>query len=294
MNLMAIKKFKNYTKIKKINMKKTSWFILFLLISTIAQAQQENEKIGNIFQGTRFVNSQSANLADDGELMLLIQHRFGDISDGLYQFFGLDQANMRIGFEYGLSDNINLGIGRSTMMKTYDAFGKVRFAEQSSSFPLSIVITAAGSVPTIRDIFPESNNQFSDKFSGNVQLHLAKTIGNFGLQVSPGYIKTGYLPAKQDDFSFMTLGIGGSVRASKKVSFNLEYLYFNENLSDQKPLSIGVDLDTGGHLFQLVLSNSQAMFDQSLFTNTTGDWTKGKLFFGFNLIREFKLKYEEY
>lgn len=267
---------------------------IFLLIFSTLNAQEKDEVkiVKNVFKGTRFVNSQSSNLTKNGELMLLIQHRFGEISGGTYQFFGLDQATMRLGFEYGFGDNINIGFGRSTMMKTYDAFGKIRIAQQSNHFPLSIVVTTGGSMPTIRNYFPDSSDNFSNKASGNFQLHLAKTFEKFGLQFTPGYIKTGFLPTERENFAMMTFGFGGSVRASKKVSINLEYLHhFEEGLSTQKPLSVGVDIDTGGHLFQLVLTNSQAMTDQSLYTNTYSHWTKGNIYFGFNLIREFKIKY---
>ncbi len=275
--------------------KKTIWLISFLVILHHVHAQEENIAVQNVFKGTRLVNAQSANLAKQGELHMQIQHRFGDISGGMYELFGLDQASMRLGFEYGIGKNWDIGVGRSSMFKTYDASVKFRIANQSGTFPLTIVSTAEGSVPTIRDYFPESLNNFSDKFSGNVQFHVAKTIGIFGLQVTPGYLHTGYLLTEEENFDIFTLGFGASVKLAKKVSVNLEYLHhFEDELTANKPLSIGVDLDTGGHLFQIMVTNSQAMYNQALYTNTYGDWTKGHLYFGFNLIREFKLKYTDY
>lgn len=269
-------------------------FTLICAVLFIYTNAQEIESTKNTFRGTRFVNAQSANLAKNGDLLLQIQHRFGDISGGGYELFGLDQASMRIGFEYGFGDDFNLGIGRSTYMKTFDAFGKYRLLQQNSNFPLTIVVNAGGSVPSIHYYFPEEYDNFSDKVSLNAQLHVATTIKNIGFQISPGYLKTGYLMDEQQNLSIFTLGVGGSVKISKKVSANIEYLHpFSSNLNGQNPLSLGVDLDTGGHLFQLILSNSQRMFDQALYTQTTGDWTKGSLFFGFNLVREFHLKYNE-
>lgn len=269
--------------------------IIFLLsLFNFSINAQETEITKNAFQGTRFVNSQSVNLAKKGELLMFIQHRFGDINGGAYEFFGLDQASMRIGFEYGFGKNFNLGIGRSTYLKTFDTFGKFRIVQQSNNFPFSMVITAGGSVPSIKNYFPEKYNNFSDKVSANAQIHLATTINSIGFQISPGYLNTGYLLSENNSFSIFTLGMGGSVKISKKVSANIEYLHnFNSQISNINPLSFGVDLDTGGHLFQLVLSNSQRMFDQAFYTGTTGDWTKGSLFFGFNLIRGFNLKYYE-
>ncbi|WP_167616734.1 DUF5777 family beta-barrel protein [Maribellus sediminis] len=273
-------------------MKQRFWLVVFLVFVSGALAAQDDE-VKNAFQGNRLVNGQSTNLSKDGELDLLIQHRFGDISGGLYELFGLDLASMRLGFEYGLGNNLNLGIGRSTWLKTYDAFAKYSFVQQNSSFPFSAVVSAGGSVPTIRDYFPDEYDQFSDKFSWNAQLNLSKTMGSFALQLSPGFMKTGYLLDVGDDLSMFTLGTGAAVRISKKVSANLEYLIpFDDEIPGDNALSLGVDIDTGGHLFQLVLSNNNRMYDQAVYTNTTGSWGDGHLYFGFNLIRKFKLKYD--
>jgi hypothetical protein len=224
--------------------------------------------------------------------MLLIQHRFGDISGGLYELFGLDQASMRIGFEYGLGKGFNAGIGRSTYLKTFDGFIKQRIVGQSESFPFTAVLTAGASVPTIKNYFPETANSFSDKLSSNLQLHVAKTFEKLAFQVSSGFMRTGYLIEEAENLDLFTLGVGASVKLGKKVSANIEYLHpFHEKLSGAKPLSLGVDIDTGGHLFQLMISNNQRMFDQAVYTQTSGDWSTGNLFFGFNLIREFRLKY---
>jgi len=269
-------------------MNKVLVYFLFLHSTISGLKAQEIEKIENNFQGTRFVNSQSANLAEKGELQLFIQHRFDDISGGFYELFGLDQASMRLGFEYGFGRNFNLGVGRSTWLKTFDAFTKIQIVQQSSNFPFSTIVSAGGSLPTIRDYFPDQNNNFSDKASGNIQIHMAKTIGKISFQLSPGFLKTGFLPDIDKNLSLFTLGTSGSMSISKKVSINAEYLIpFSDEINGENALSVGVDLDTGGHLFQLILSNNQRMFHQAIYTNTTGKWADGKLFFGFNLIREF-------
>ena len=281
--------------IKKILL--AGYLAMFLLP---ARAQETGDgKIDNIFKGTRLVNAHSSNLPEPGELLLLIQHRFGNISEGMYEFFGLDQATMRLGFEYGIAKNLALGIGRNSMFKTYDGFIKFRVVQQSSHFPLTVATTFGASIPSEKNYFPEEIKNFSDKYSGNAQIHLAKTIGIIGLQVTPGYLYTGYYKDTETNsyknFDVVTLGLGGSVKVSKKVFVNLEYLHhFNDNITANKPLSAGVDLVYGGHLFQLMVINSQAMFNQALYTNTYGDFTKGNIYFGFNLIRKFKLKYNDY
>jgi len=266
-------------------MKKYLIFFLFVL-TAFSVLSQDNEPVSNSFQGTRLVNAHSANVVEKGEMLLLIQHRFGDISGGLYQLFGLDQASMRLGFEYGVTENFTIGLGRSTYLKTYDAFGKVRIAAQNTAFPLTIVMNAGGYIPTLRNFYPET----ADKFSWMAQLHLARTFDKVSFQVSPGYLSTGYIMGPNKSLSVFTTGLGGSVKLTNKMSLNIEYLLnFNDEILNSNPLSLGMDLDTGGHLFQLVISNNQRMFDREVFTGATGDWTKGNLFFGFNLIREFDI-----
>jgi len=276
-------------------MKKIAISFFAVILGLWLNAQEEEVKpVKNIFQGNRFVNLQSANVASKKELQMFIQHRFGNISGGFYELFGLDQASMRLGFEYGFTKNFTFGIGRSTYLKTFDSFLKFRILTQTESFPLTTTITASGSVPTMKDVFPEEYNDFSKKASGNVQLHVAKSFKWFAIQVSPGYIETGYIPIEKNSYSFFTVAAGGSVKISKKVSANVEYLYrFEDKIDYVNPLSFSVDLDTGGHLFQILISNTQQMYDQAIITNPIGDWSKGNLFLGFNLVRGFNFnKYD--
>lgn len=263
---------------------------LLLVVGSNAQ-EEEIKPVKNIFQGTRFINLQSANVASKNELQMLIQHRFGNINGGFYEFFGLDEASMRLGFEYGLTKNFTVGIGRSSYMKTFDSFLKYRLLTQSLSFPLTVTASLTGSFPTIKDVIPEEYNSLSEKASGNVQLHVSKSFKSFGFQVSPGYIGTGYIPVENDSYSFFTLGFGGSVKLAKKVSANIEYLYrFEDQIDYVNPLSASIDIKTSGHLFQIIISNAQQMFDQAIITNPMGDWTEGSIYLGFNLVRGFHFK----
>jgi hypothetical protein len=273
-------------------MKKITITSIIIILYLGIQAQDEVKVVKNVFQGTRFINLHSANVAKKNELQLLIQHRFGDISGGFYDYFGLDYASMRLGFEYGITKDLNLGIGRSSYWKTYDSFIKYRFLTQSSIMPVTLTATVAGSLPTIRNMIPEEYSDFSRKVSGSVQLHLAKSFNNFALQVSPGYITTGYIPVENNSYSFVTTAFGGTFKLAKKVTFNIEYLYrFENKIDNTNPLSASIDLGTSGHLFQIMVSNVQQMYDKGIITNPDGgDWTDGHLFLGFNLIRAFNFK----
>jgi hypothetical protein len=277
-------------------MKKIALSILSLLFVVGLFAQEEEVKpVKNVFQGTRFINLHSANVPAKNELQMLIQHRFGDISGGFYDFFGLDYASMRLGFEYGITNDLNVGIGRSNYMKTFDSFIKYRILKQSASMPLTLTATVAGSFPTIKDVIPDEYDSFGEKASGDIQFHLARSFKNFGFQVSPGYIGTGYIPDENNvysEHSFFTLGFGGSARLAKKITFNIEYLYrFEDEIENTNPLSASIDIGTSGHLFQIMISNVQQMYDQGIITNPAGgDWTEGHLYLGFNLIRGFNFK----
>jgi hypothetical protein len=273
-------------------MKKIAVSILSLLLFFGTNAQEEEKPVKNTFMGTRFINLHSANVAQKNELQMLIQHRFGDISGGFYDFFGLDYASMRLGFEYGITKNLNIGVGRSSYMKTFDSFLKYRFLTQSSNMPLTLTATVAGSFPTIKNVIPDEYSDFSEKASSDIQLHLARSFKNFAVQVSPGYIGTGYIPGENNSYSFFTTAFGGAVKLAKKVTFNIEYLYlFEDEIKNTNPLSASVDIGTSGHLFQIMISNVQQMYDQGIITNPLGgDWTEGHLFLGFNLIRSFNFK----
>jgi len=272
----------------------TVLFLFAILFTENLFAQDETAPLKNAFRGTRYINLHSANVADKYELQMFIQHRFGNINGGFYNLFGLDESSSRIGFEYGLFNNFNIGVGRSSYMKTFDSFLKYRILTQTSSVPLTVTAYAGGSLPTIKNVIPDAFNSFSEKASGNIQLLIAHSWKTIGVQLSPGFISTGYIPAANTSNSFFTLGLGGSAKLSKKVSANLEYLHrFEDKLFSTNPLSASIDIDTGGHLFQIMISNTQQMFDQAIITNPAGDWSEGSLFFGFNLVREFNFKQYE-
>ncbi len=270
-------------------MNKITLSVLSILLFFGTKAQEVEKPLKSVFMGTRLINLQSANVPAKNEFQMLIQHRFGDISGGFYDFFGLDYASMRLGFEYGITKDLNLGIGRSSYIKTFDSFIKYRILTQSSTMPLTLTASVAGSLPTIKNVIPDAYSDFIEKASGDIKLHLAKSFKNFAVQVSPGYIGTGYIPVENDSYSFFTMAFGGAVKLAKKVTFNIEYLHrFEDEIDYSNPFSASIDLGTSGHLFQIMISNVQQMYDQGIITNPEGgDWTEGHLFLGFNLIRSF-------
>jgi len=111
------------------------------------------EKISGAFRSTRVINAHSIEMLRKGSLDFRILHRFGFVNSGIKQLFGLDQASMRLSFDYGISNNFTVGLGRSTYRKELDLFGKLRLLQQSrgaKNMRISLVL-AAGAIPDVVD-----------------------------------------------------------------------------------------------------------------------------------------------
>ncbi|MDX9880811.1 MAG: DUF5777 family beta-barrel protein [Prolixibacteraceae bacterium] len=283
-------------------MKRIATFFL-LFFSLQAFSQELNDLItpitdtnmdlpGDLFRGSRLGNGHTTRLSHDGELTMIVSHRFGEIKGGMYELFGLDQATMRIGFEYGFSDRFNLGFGRSTYQKTYDLFAKYKLFRSTGQKPIESAVAGGFSIPTIKNLFPTGNNNVNDRSSYWGQLLLAVPLPSFSLQAMPTFLRSNYLPQTGKANNVFSLGAGASARLSKMVSLNVEYYYHISNTypDASNPLTFGVDIETGGHLFQLIVSNTQTMFEKGFLSDNHGHWGDGNIYFGFNLIRVFYLK----
>ncbi|MEG1229986.1 MAG: DUF5777 family beta-barrel protein [Flavobacterium sp.] len=275
---------------------------LLLLLSSSAIFAQEDDLLKQIdtlstssnfappaFKGLQIVTGQSTKLAAKGDLYFVVAHRFGDVSEGFKNFFGLDDAATKIGFIYGLSDNLSLSLSRETFMKTYDAGIKYRIIKQSEKFPVEVVgyHTVALNSELDTDDFPKL--EFANRLSYLSQVLISRRFSeSFSLQLSPSYVhKNLYMP-NVDEKDQMLAGFGGRYKISKRVSINAEYFVnFSESDVYKNPASLGLDIETGGHVFQLLFSNSQINSDIGYLTNATGDWGKGNIYFGFNLYRVF-------
>lgn len=275
---------------------------MFLLLSSSAIFAQEDDLLKQIdtlsvssdftppaFKGLQVVTGQSTKLAAKGDLYFVVAHRFGDVSEGFDNFFGLDDAATKIGFIYGLSDNLSLSLSRETFMKTYEGSIKYRIVKQSDKFPVEVVgyHTVALNSELDKDDFPKL--EFSNRISYLSQVLISRRFSeSFSLQLSPSYVHKNLYAPNTDEKEQMLAGFGGRYKISKRVSVNAEYFVnFSESDVYKNPLSLGVDIETGGHVFQLLFSNSQVNSDIGYLTNAAGDWGKGNVYFGFNLYRVF-------
>jgi hypothetical protein len=264
---------------------------------------EENQEVTSAFKSLKIINFESTKLVAKKELFLVIAHRFDYINNGFDNFFGLDNANTQIRFAYGLSDRITIQASRSGFEKTYDLSVKYLLINQKSNgFPFTILgfNSIAVNSEMKKDLYP--NLKFSNRLAYTTQLLISRKFSDkLSMQVIPTYFhentitdqydnnKNIILPNPQDNSQFM-IGIGGRYKITNRLSVNADYgLHLNRTKTSiyRNPLSLGVDLDTGGHIFQMHFTNAKAMHETGFMGKTNGDWGKGEIAFGFNLIRVF-------
>jgi opacity protein-like surface antigen len=266
------------------------------LLAILDEETEEVEtKVEAIFKGTRLINGHTVETRDRNNLDFIISHRFGRLNGGAYEFFGLDQSNVRLGLDYGLTDNINLGIGRSSFEKTFDGYFKYAFVHQTSgkrNVPVSATLLSSISIKTLRQREFEELT-FSQKIAYTHQVLIARKFSSaFSMQVMPTLVHFNAIEPTDERNNAFAAGIGGRIKLNKRVSLNAEYYY---QFQRKDPLSknviaIGFDIETGGHVFQLQLTNAQAMIEKGFLAETTGDFFNGDIHFGFNISRTFQLK----
>ena len=262
-------------------------------------APETTEYASATFKSSRVVNLHSPERVAPGAMEFRISHRFGPLNGGFYQLFGLDQASVRFGFDFGLTDRLMVGVGRSTYEKTYDGFVKAAILRQSTgkkTMPVSAVWVTNMSVNSLRWAQPDRDNLFSSRLAFVHQLVLARKFSDrFSAEVVPTWVHLNLVQRNEDLNDIPALGIAGRLKLTKRTSFNLEYIL---RLADAtapnvaaytNSFSVGFDIETGGHVFQLHLTNSLAMMEKGFIAETSDEWGKGGIHFGFNVTRNFTL-----
>lgn len=261
------------------------------LLSEINSEAEEDFKSA-AFKGLKIVNFESTKMVSKQELYFVVSHRFGSVETGLKDFFGLDQAVTRLNLIYGISDGINLGVSRSSFRKIYESSLKIRLLrEKKGGFPFTVVSSSNILINTSLDKEILPGLEFKNRLGYTTQLLISKKFNtNFSLQLMPTFFHDNYVDVDEQDNSQYVIGFGGRHKLSKRWSINFDYgLHLNraETSPFNNPLSIGFDLETGGHVFQLHFTNAQPMNTNGFLGQGTGDWGNGDIFFGFNLSRIF-------
>jgi hypothetical protein len=284
--------------------------LLLICISTAAVAQDdllkeleknqapEVEYIEQTFKGTRLVNGQSVETKGQGELEFIFAHRFGPMNGGLYELFGLDQAYVRLGLEYGVTDRLGFGFGRNSVDKTMDAYGRLKILRQSRGAKvMPVTITAFGQaairMSPRKEDDPTGTLTAVNRMSYTAQLLIARKFSSvLSFQLMPTMVHRNRVDQTIEDNDQFAIGVGGRLKVSRSVALTTEY-YYRLNTFETNPnkdvLGFGIDIETGGHVFQLVLTNTRGLTERAWLTETTGDFFDGDIHLGFNITRTFQL-----
>ncbi len=254
---------------------------------------EETDFVSNTFKGTRVINSQSIEMLGKANMDYRISHRFGTLDGGLYTLYGMDQAYQRMSFTFGLSDLVNIEVGRSSVNKVYDGTIKWKLMRQATNKKLnalSIVYVANIAYQTQKQA-QYANLAFENKLFYTHQLLIAKKFNEkLSLQLMPTIVHRNFIDSAKYKNTIISIGATGRYKLTRKLAITGEYFYVLPNqIADRfkNSASIGVDIETGGHVFQLHLTNSLGMNEKGFIAETEDSWLKNQLHFGFNISRVF-------
>jgi hypothetical protein len=251
------------------------------------------------FKSTRIINGHSIERMQEGQLDVRISHRFGELNTGAYNLWGLDQANIHFSLEYGITNWVMVGVGRGTYQKTYDGFLKFSILRQSTgerNMPVSLSLFSSAAYNTLKWNKEGTLNEW-DRMTYVAQLLVARKFNErFSLEINPTYVHRNMVPTELDPNDLWSVGAGLRFKLTKRFSLLAEYYFVIPPLNDYRstttynPLAIGVDIETGGHVFTIMLTNSLAMIEKGFIGETTGRWQDSGIHLGFNISRVFNLK----
>lgn len=269
------------------------------LLNLLGEEEKTTDYTLNAFKSTRVISSHSMEMLPVGALDFRILHRFGQLSQGPKDLFGLDNASMRMAFDYGITPNLTAGIGRSTNRKEIDGFLKYRILWQSKgkrNIPFSLIwasgITINGQSSPFSD--PDIEVTFARRIAYYHQLIIGRKFSNkFTMQIAPVLVHRNIVENELVPNNLYAIEIGGRYKLSQRIALMWDYHYVLNRFPKQalaNPLSIGVDIETGGHVFQLHFSNAVGMNERAVIADENGNWFKGNIRFGFNMSRIFQIK----
>lgn len=262
------------------------------------EIEEDAVEVAYTFKSTRIINAHSIERMKAHQLDFRINHRFGELNSGAYDFWGLDNALVSIGFDYGITDWLMVGYRRSTYEKTYDGslkFSLFRQMTGNKSFPVAISYFTNAAIKTLKPELIDANRNeitFQNRLGFTHELLVARKFSEaISLQLMPTYVHRNLVNYDEENDIF-SCGIGGRYKFHRRVAFIFEYFWASHTADNDKylnPLSVGVNIETGGHVFQLFLSNSRIMEESNFISRTEGDWTKNGIYFGFNISRVFAI-----
>lgn len=259
----------------------------------------KREVVTATFKGTHIINAQSIETPGQGTLVFLIQHRFGTLNSGAYNFFGLDQAVLRLSFEYGLTNRLAVGVGRSNIEKTFDGFVKYKALQQTTGaqpMPVSVTLFASSALTTLKfsSAAGVADRSTASRVDYAYQVLIArKFTPGLSVQLMPTLVHRNYVVLAGMQNDVYALGAGLRQKLSKRIAFTADYFYVLPGyVADtyRNALGVGVDIETGGHVFQLHFTNAKGMTEKFFVPQTSGNFFNGDIYFGFTVARSFTVK----
>jgi hypothetical protein len=267
------------------------------LMKELEQSQKpEIEYASSTFKSSRLVNGQTVETKGKGELEFIFAHRFGAISSGSYNLFGLDQAYVRLGLEYGLTDFLGIGFGRNSVDKTMDGYVRYRLLRQSSgakNIPVTITAFVNGAIRTSPEQL-DPGLVYTDRLSYTGQLLIARKFSpKLSLQLMPTVIHRNAVNKLTEGNDLIALGAGGRFKVTRSIALTSEYYYrldVKQGNQYKNSIGLGIDIETGGHVFQLVMTNAQGITERAFIGETSDNFFAGDIHLGFNVTRTFQLR----
>ena len=259
----------------------------------------KREVVTATFKGTHIINAQSIETPGQGTLAFLIQHRFGTLNSGAYNFFGLDQAVLRLSFEYGLTNRLAVGVGRSNVEKTFDGFVKYRALQQTTGarpMPVAVTLFASSAITTLKfnSVAGVADRSTASRVDYAYQVLIArKFTPGLSVQLMPTLIHRNYVAREGMQNDVYSIGGGLRQKLTKRLALTADYFYLLPGYAAdnfRNALGVGVDIETGGHIFQLHLTNSKGMTEKFFVPQTDGNFFNGDIYFGFTVARNFTVK----
>ena len=279
------------------------------------------KKVYATFKTVKIGNAQTIETVKKKHLDFRISHRFGNIYDSNLQnpinetfqtFIGFDNvSDIRMSFDYGLLDNLTVGIGRSKLNKLADASLKWKILQQTADFkmPISLAFfTCMGysHAPTSSiygGIVKDFETSELHRFNYFSQLIIASKLTEWlSLELLPSYMHRNFIKENvnvdngnaADVNGFFSMGFGGRIKLTKRLSIIGDYFYnaaafYQGNSRIFNPLSLGFEIETGGHVFSLFYTNASGLTENNFIPYTTDTWAKGQIKFGFCISRTFAL-----
>jgi hypothetical protein len=271
------------------------------LLSLIGEPEASESHAVATFKGTRLINFHTLEVPGKRTLDFRISHRFGSFNSGWYDFFGLDGgASIRLGLEYSYDGRLEVGIGRTSTEKTFDGFLKYRLLRQGEkSRPwVSVTLFSGMYYTNLRDPNKDVNGfdkyeHASSRLSYAHQVIVGRKFNeDFSLQIAPVLVHFNQVDRFSDRNDAFLLTAATRYKFTKRMAVTAEYGWRVRNYSRTKyydSMGIGIDVETGGHVFQIHLTNSLGLTENQFLTHTTTKWANAGIRLGFNISRVFTI-----